>query len=87
MIIRKMSGNSAGSKNISPENYRVCVCDCESGRFITSITFKEIEYIYEVIMKSNIKTGDFLYDLVVEGAIEKVIDIKDYLGAKEKEKE
>lgn len=69
---------------MSPENYRVCVCDCNTGRFITSITFKEINYIYEVVMKSNIKTGDYLYDTIVEGAVEKVSDIKDYLESKEK---
>jgi hypothetical protein len=40
---------------------RISICDCNNGRFIASTTKQEIEYIYNVVMKSvsRMKIGLF----------------------------
>lgn len=65
----------------SIEKDRVCVCDCNNGRFITSLTYKEIEYIYDVIVQHAIENGDYVrrvYD--AQGAVEKITDMRDYVN-------
>ena len=39
---------------------RISICDCNNGRFIASTTKQEIEYIYNVVMKSSVKNEDWI---------------------------
>lgn len=55
------------------------VCDCNTGRYVTSLTKSEIEYIYDLVVKHNATSGDFIASTIAEGAIEKLTDMRDYV--------
>ncbi|HET6717109.1 MAG TPA: hypothetical protein VFG90_08250 [Nitrososphaeraceae archaeon] len=57
----------------------VRICDCENGRFITSITRKQIELIYDAMIKTIIIEGDWFKDPVKEMTIQTVSELKEYL--------
>jgi hypothetical protein len=55
------------------------ICDCTTGFFVTSITKAQIDYIYEVVVRANMKTGDFVHDFVADSAINTLSELKNYL--------
>jgi len=78
------NNNTDNKKDMDEQYHRVCICDCNSGRFVTSLTKNQIEYIYDMIVKSNIKNGDFISDPIAQGAIETVTEIKEYMNLDKK---
>jgi hypothetical protein len=71
------------------EDKFVRICDCETGRFLTSISKKQIEIIYDTIVKAAIETGDWITDPMKELVIQTVTELKEHIsssGADEQER-
>ena len=73
------TSNSKNRRDMDPRYHRVSLCDCHTGRFITSISKLEIEYIYDVMMKSAIEKGDWITNAIKENSLNVVNAIHDYM--------
>ena len=67
------------SNDIERERF-VRICDCENGRFISSISYKQIELIYDIIVKSAIDNGDWITDPMKKLAFDTITELRDYLN-------
>lgn len=65
------------------ERYRrVCICDCNNGRFLSSISKRQMEIIHDVITKAAISEGDWFTDPIKNMVIETVNELKEYVSDK-----
>jgi len=56
------------------------VCDCNNGKYVTTLTQQEIEYIFDVVTKHNVDSGDFISFAIAEDALSKLQDLRDYVS-------
>ena len=61
-------------------NDKLCICDCNTGIFITNISKAEIEYIYATVVNESVRSGAFISDPLVKSALENLEGIKDYIA-------
>jgi hypothetical protein len=58
---------------------RVCLCNCNTGKFIASISKQDIDYIYQAVIKSSSETGDWITDSIKEDSLKTLGELKSYL--------
>ena len=64
---------------------KLCICDCNTGIFITNISKAEIEYIYAIVVNESVRSGAFISDPLVKSTLENLEGIKDYIAASSEE--
>lgn len=73
------SGSKNSSKDMPKEYRRVSICDCNNGRYITSISKLEIEFIYETLIRNSVKDSSWITNAIKENALNVVNAIHDYM--------
>lgn len=64
------------------EYFRTAICDCNNGHYICSLSLLEIDFIYEIMIKSSVETGDWINSEIKDNAINVIAEIKDYMASK-----
>ena len=72
--------SSSENKDMDEKYQRICICNCQTGRFITSISKAQIEIIHDTIVKAAIESGDWLNDPLKEMTLQTVTELKEYLN-------
>ena len=72
------NNNNIKKKDMNSKYLKISLCDCNTGQFITTMTKLEIDYIFQVIVKSSVVTGDWITDEMKEEAINTLTDIKNH---------
>jgi hypothetical protein len=78
------NNNSSNENNKGGEGEKekfVRICDCETGRFLTSLSKKQIEIIYDTIVKAAIDSGDWITDPMKELVIQTVTELKEHISS------
>jgi hypothetical protein len=69
-------------KDMPREFYRTAICDCNNGHYICSVSQLEIDFIYQVMIKSAVETGDWISSEIKDNAINVISEIKDYMSSR-----
>jgi hypothetical protein len=78
-IVKNNNNKNNNKKDMDRKFLRISLCDCHTGRYITSTTKEEVNYFYDIIMKNGILTGDFTTDPVKGDAINTLGELKNYV--------
>jgi hypothetical protein len=79
--------NNNENKDMDKRFLRVCLCNCNTGKYIVSMSKQDIEYIYQAVIKSSSETGDWITDSIKEDSLKTLAELKSYLFEDEDEKE
>jgi hypothetical protein len=82
MSKKKMS-SSGNIKDMDERYRRICICDCNSGRFITSISKKQIQVMYDTIVKVSLEAGDWFQDPIKDMVLQTITELKEYVSDNE----
>ena len=69
-------------KDMDEQYRRVCICDCNNGRFLASISKKQMEIIYDTIVNTAIHERDWMIDPIKKMVIQTVTELKEYVSDK-----
>ena len=72
------NNNNKIRKGMNSKFLRISLCDCNTGKFISTMSKEEIDYIFQVVIKSSVVTGDWITDEMKEDVIKTLADIKDH---------
>ena len=70
--------NNNNNSDMDPSMLRVCICNCNTGRFITSITKRDIAYLHDLVTAKvrSAKSPDEIDDEALS-VIDVLLDIEE----------